>query len=243
MSCTLNEPPTGLICGNVNRVRKVWIASENETVSFVIVSSVSVNFVTVIFVTVWMKALHSSSTSLTLCENVNTLVFFCRISPTESLKRTFLWSESVIDPENENEIVSFRDGAFPSLGLAFLKKTIQILTYRDHQLLIVFSLWSDIFLLRGKVNVNVNENVNVIDGCLFFLFVFHLNVSDPARSVIQHGRCEIHRVRFSCLWQQIWIDKEIVTQTFPSFVEALLNRWAKLDSALWTHKEKYYYHC
>lgn len=102
----------------------------------------------------------------------------------------------MIDYENETEIVSFRDGAFPSLRFAFLKKTIQILTYRDHELLIAFSLWSDNFLLSGKENANVNENV--IDGCLF-LFVSHLNVNDLARRVIQHGRCEIHRVRFSCL--------------------------------------------
>lgn len=82
----------------------------------------------------------------------------------------------MIDHENETEIVSFRDVAFPSLSFAFLEKTIQI--------------------VNGKENANVNENV--IDGCLF-LFVFHLNVNDLARRVIQHGRCEIHRVRFSCL--------------------------------------------
>jgi len=98
----------------------------------------------------------------------------------------------VIDQKNRIETVSFRDGAFPSLSFAFLKKAIQILTYRDHQFLIVFSPWSDVFLLSVKVNVNV------IDGCLF-LFVLQLNVSDLARSVIQHGRSEIHRVRFSFL--------------------------------------------
>lgn len=164
-------------------VRNVLIASENETVSFVIVNFVSVTFVIVSFVRT--RAPHSSSTSLTLCENVNTpLSFFCRIS----------LSESVMDYETET--VSFCDGAFPSSSFAYLKKAIQISTYRDHQFLIVFPLWSDIFLLSGKVNVNA------IDDCVF-LFVLQLNVSDLARSVIQHGRSKIaidfHQVSFSYL--------------------------------------------
>jgi len=83
------------------------------------------------------------------------------------------------------------------LNFALLKKAIQILIYRDHQFLIVFFPWSDVFLLSVKVNVNA------IDGCLFF-FSLQSNVSDLAKSaVIQHGRSEIHGVRFFFLSQQI----------------------------------------
>ena len=96
MGCSQNNPLTGLICGNVNRANNQrdsvvnvasTIPSENETVSFVIVTFVSVAIVTVSFVRT--KVPHSLSTSLTLCENVNTpLSFFFRISPTESLNET-----------------------------------------------------------------------------------------------------------------------------------------------------------
>lgn len=196
-----------MTCGNVNhkKLLRDSVVSVTSAIVKVLIVSETVNFVTVSFVTVTFvnasfastRAHRNSSTTLKLSENVNTLLFFCRIPAGRSLKLILYLSENVID--YENGIFSFFDSFFPSSSFSVLNKPSPNLKDHVHQFPNVFLFLSDIFLLCASVNVNAN--VNAIDDSLVSV-VPPLYVNDLVRNAIQYNQSEIyifHLVRSSFL--------------------------------------------